>query len=55
MNVHRLANSQARYVIARLLKRVEQAAKAVDVRVAVHGGVSLMTTPSLCGDAKVLM
>ena len=55
MEVHRLANSQACCVIARLLKSIEKAEKAVDVRVAVHGGVPPMTAPSLHRRTQVLI
>ena len=55
VDVHRLANSQACCVIACLLKSGEQDGKAVDVRVAVHGCVPLLTAPSLCRRTQVLM
>lgn len=55
VDVHRLANSQARSVIARLLENGEKDGKAVDVHVAIHGGVPLMTSPSLCCRIQVMM
>ena len=46
VDVHRLANPQARLVIARLLVNVEKDAKAIDVCIVVHsvllaGGMTL--------------
>ena len=55
VDVHRLANPKACFLITRLSQSFEQTAKAAEVRVAVHGGVPLMTAPSLCGRIQVLM
>ena len=55
MDVHRLANPKAGFLITRLSQSLEETAKAAEVRFAVHGVIAVMTAPSLCGRIQVLM
>ena len=48
VDVHRLTQSKSGCLIARLLEGIEQAAKAVDVGVAIHGVCTSLVAPSLC-------
>jgi hypothetical protein len=53
--VYRLANPKADILITRLSQSLEQAAKAVEVRFAVHVFIPAMIAPSLCRRVQVLM
>ena len=55
VDIHRLADPQADCFITRLLKSIEQVAKAVDVGGAVHGGFSSLTSPSPWSRIQALM